>query len=51
MESESLLHKKGVFRVEVETRSEVGDQAKKKKNESECREPGKENAVDQRADG
>jgi hypothetical protein len=31
VKSESLLHKKGVFQVEVETRSEVGDQAKKKK--------------------
>jgi hypothetical protein len=40
-----------VFRVEGETRSEAGDQAKKKRNESECREPGEDDVVDQRADG
>jgi hypothetical protein len=49
MESEGLLHKKGVFQMEGETRSEAGNPAKEKRNESERREPGKDNSVDQRA--
>lgn len=48
--SEGLLHKKAVFRLEGETRTKQAIKPEgKKRNESECREPGKDNVVDQRA--